>query len=35
MATAAIIRENLARAQEYQDKQSKAEEDPEGGYARL
>ena len=29
MATAAIIRENLARAQEYQDKQSKAEEDPE------
>ena len=29
MATAAIIRENLAKAQEYQDKQSKAEEDPE------
>ena len=29
MATAAIIRENLAKAQEYQDKQSKAEEDPD------
>ena len=29
MATAAVIRENLAKAQEYQDKQSKAEEDPE------
>ena len=29
MATAALIRENLAKAQEYQDKQSKAEEDPD------
>ena len=29
MATAAIIRENLAKAQEYQDKLSKAEEDPD------
>ena len=29
MATAAVIRENLAKAQEYQDKQSKAEEDPD------
>ena len=29
MATAAIIRENLAKAQEYQDKQAKAEEDPD------
>lgn len=29
MATAAIIRENLSKAQEYQDKQSKADEDPE------
>ncbi len=29
MATAAIIRENLAKAQEYQDKQAKADEDPE------
>lgn len=29
MATAAIIRENLSKAQEYQDKQSKADEDPD------
>ena len=29
MATAAIIRENLSKAQEYQDKQAKADEDPE------
>ena len=29
MATAAIIRENLAKAQEYKDKLSKAEEDPD------
>lgn len=29
MATAALIRENLAKAQEYQDKQAKADEDPE------
>ena len=29
MATAALIREQLAKAQEYQDKQAKADEDPE------
>ncbi len=29
MATAAIIRENLAKAQEYQDKLAKSDEDPE------
>ena len=29
MATAAIIRENLAKAQEYQDKNAKADEDPD------
>ena len=29
MATAALIREQLSKAQEYQDKQAKADEDPE------